>query len=417
MTALATFMPDILEEHLEELGFLWSQRRSAVWDPAYTIRELTDLEQRIQAHLHGVLVVGQKALPMLVERLGADDGMTAFGAAFALLHQEVEAAPARVIAAFEVAEGENVDALCQALSHGPLHPNHPAIQALWTSGGLAVAVAAGEILAFHGTLRASATDLRRFLAHDDATVRRRGWKLAGHLGAASNPTILTGALLGDDAGVRREALEAAAWSRDPGLLAFCREVALQPSPEVMDALYILAVLGGPEDLALLDAIGRADALGPARFRILGAYGHPAIVEVLLQEMWNPDPAAAAAAAAAFAKITGCDVESASRVTVPPADGPPGDEFDAEFHDEVVLPDPEKARFEWQRAWPGFVQSSRVCRGFDLSEAVDNEAFTRLDMESRWEILLRANHREAWNGSPLSVEVYPQRQAWDRASAL
>ena len=40
----ATFIPDILEEHLEELAFLWSQRQTALRDPRYTIHELTHLD-------------------------------------------------------------------------------------------------------------------------------------------------------------------------------------------------------------------------------------------------------------------------------------------------------------------------------------------------------------------------------------
>ena len=48
----ATFIPDILEEHLEELAFLWGQRQTAVRDPRYTTREFTHLEERITAHLN-----------------------------------------------------------------------------------------------------------------------------------------------------------------------------------------------------------------------------------------------------------------------------------------------------------------------------------------------------------------------------
>jgi hypothetical protein len=286
----------------------------------------------------------------------------------------------------------------------------PQLEALWQSGALPVAAAAGEILAFHGALRASATDLRRFFEHDDPAVHCRAWRLAAHLGAAAVPAVLTAALRGDDAGVKHAALVAAAWCRDPTLLALCREAARQPSPATIDALHMLAVLGGPADLPTIDAIGRGAGLGPARFRVLGAYGHPSMVDVLVRESANPDPATAAAAGAAFAKITGCDVESTRRATVAPPAGAPPDEFAAEFQDEVTLPDPDKARREWEHARPRFAQAARVCRGFDLTGSLARETFAALDLESRWEILLRARHGGAWSGSPFSVEVFPQRQA-------
>src|SRR2546426_7951091 len=89
-SSTAAFTLDILEEHLEELAFLWSQRQAAVRDPAYTIRELTHLEERITAHLHGVLTIGEVALPLLEDTLSAEDPHIVFAAAYALLHRSEE---------------------------------------------------------------------------------------------------------------------------------------------------------------------------------------------------------------------------------------------------------------------------------------------------------------------------------------
>src|SRR5436189_4016231 len=91
-----TFIPDILEEHVEELAFLWDQRRTAVRDPRYTIRELTHLEERIAAHLQGTLAVGEVALPLLEDTLAADDPSMVFAAAYALLHTKNQTATTRI---------------------------------------------------------------------------------------------------------------------------------------------------------------------------------------------------------------------------------------------------------------------------------------------------------------------------------
>src|SRR5437879_3769442 len=62
MTAPAlTYIPDILEEHLEELGFLWGLRRTALRSPLYSPRAFTYLEERIVGHLDGILADGAPA--------------------------------------------------------------------------------------------------------------------------------------------------------------------------------------------------------------------------------------------------------------------------------------------------------------------------------------------------------------------
>src|SRR6266496_5548582 len=73
-----------------------SDLQAAVRDPRYTIRELTYLEERITAHLQGVLAVGEVALPLLEDTLAAEDPHMVFAAAYALLHAKNETATARV---------------------------------------------------------------------------------------------------------------------------------------------------------------------------------------------------------------------------------------------------------------------------------------------------------------------------------
>ena len=73
-------MPDILEEHLEELAFLWGQRQAALRHPEHTLRSFSGLEERIEAHLHGLLAVGDQANPLLEEKLTCDDELVVFAA-------------------------------------------------------------------------------------------------------------------------------------------------------------------------------------------------------------------------------------------------------------------------------------------------------------------------------------------------
>ena len=201
-----------------------------------------------------------------------------------------------------------------------------------------------------------------------------------------------------DPRVRHEALLAAVWTRQSWLLAHCRRQAEAPTAENWDAVLMLAILGTPAELSRIEAIAGAASLGPRRFRAVGAFGHPALVPMLLQAMTSDDPATAAAAAAAFHKITGCDVTSGRRVQVQPKDGQAVDDFERQFLEEVKLPDVSRATAHWKQAQGKFSSSERICRGFELGEVVSDEVFAELDMESRWEVRLHGRYYGTWQGS-------------------
>jgi uncharacterized protein (TIGR02270 family) len=399
----------ILEEHLEELAFLWGQRQFALRSPDYSFRDFADLEGRIQAHLAGLLVVGDESLPLLEEEISGDDALLAFASGFSLLHRRDASSKTAVLDAFRNSQGQKLDGLRQALSHGPPDQVQSEVEGLYRSAAAPTAVAAAEILAFHSSLRVAAPDVERFLHDEGPEVRRGGWRLVGYLGLPMGPKTYAAAVRDDDPAVLGAALEAGAWCGEPGILAVGRKLAENPTSDDLDALRLLAVLGGPDDLPLMTGIARLRELGPARFPLLGAYGHPALMDVVLEGIADPDPTTAYMAGAAYTKITGHDIESDSRATLSPADGSEPDEFEAEFLDEVMLPDPEKARADWEEIKQQFAQAPRLCRGFDLRSGLDRDQFASLDMESRWEVCLRARYSGAWDGSPLSLEVFPQRR--------
>jgi hypothetical protein len=261
------------------------------------------------------------------------------------------------------------------------------------------------VLAFHGVSEISAADLAMLLAHSDPKIQRGGWRIASLSAVALSPSVYSSPMKGEDADVKRDAMIAAGWQGHAGLLPVLRYVCGDLNEKNWDAMLLLAILGRPEDLERILAIGAAAALGPRRFRALGAFGHPRVVDALLAAMLGSDPECAAAAGAAFTKITGADVRSGKRAEVPAAGE---SEFDKEFRETVALPDPERARKHWQSVGAGLASASRVCRGFVMAGGVDRAVLDRLDMESRWEALFRARFEGAWNGRAADVERFPLR---------
>jgi uncharacterized protein (TIGR02270 family) len=410
MTAAAphlTHIPDLLEEHVEEIEFLWPQRELALTSARYTLRELSQLEERIEAHVQGVLACGEHATPLLQERLTAEETPAAFAGAYPMLLMGPEPA-ARVLASLSGARGPRLAGITRALSLAPSGPFLESIRPLLLSAEPPVATAAAEVLAFHRAYGPKPGRLLLLVQEEDPDVRLRAWRVAGYLGIPLEPKLYASALRDENPAVASAALLAAAWSRVGGVLPIVRQLAQAPTAENLDQLRLLGILGTPQDLPLIAAIGRSSELGPARFSLIGAFGHPAVVDFLLSELANPDPTVAVAAAQAFTKITGQSIESGSRAKSPPPSAEEPDEFEAEFQDEIILPNQELARKHWAEVKPKYAQASRICRGFDLSRGSPPDILSELDTESRWETCLRARFEGTWPGAAGDLEAFPQR---------
>lgn len=402
------FIPDILEEHLDELGFLWNRRQAALRSPDYTVRAFFELEDRVQAYLDAILVLRDSATRQIENALGDDDdNLRCFAGAFVWLHRQQPLDGEPVLHAFLAADGETREAIRQAMCFGPVDGITGQLTDLFHTAEPALAVSAAEILAYHRRLWVSADAVKPFLADPDAGVRERGWHLVAYTALPIGAEMYAAALRDEDRTVRRAALYAGAWCREPGALAVCRKFAEEPKPENFEALELLAILAEPADFPLMEAVAAAKELGPRRFRVIGSFGSPDFIGMLLEALEDSDPIEAAEAAAAFTHLTGQAIDSDQRAVAPPATGGGLDDFDREFLPEVVVPEPDKARAHWLRMREGLEASRRICRGFDLARGLDREAVLSLDMRSRWEVMLRARFIGMWDGSPLSLVVFPQ----------
>lgn len=193
------------------------------------------------------------------------------------------------------------------------------------------------------------------------------------------------ALADDDATARQEVLLAAAWTRQPWLLDHCRRRATTPSPELWPELWMLAVLGGPEDLPLIQKAAEESSLGPRRLALAASYGHPQLVVLLLREMDSTDPMTAQAAGRAFARVTGCEVWSDRKVAAAPTNGAEPDAFEREFADDVTLPSRERAEDHWRNVQREYTASTRWCRGMSLNAMTTDAALEDFDLEARHEV--------------------------------
>ena len=281
--------------------------------------------------------------------------------------------------AFATAKGKKLDALRDAIAHGPSAPLKAPLMSLVHSEPLDVGAAAAEALAFLGGFGPTPEQIERFVRAKEAAVRAAGWRLAASGKTTLPPDWYTTGLRDEELDVRRAALQAAAWNASPAFYPHCRALAAQPIPESVDALVMLAAVAPPQEYQLIESIAAAAAAGPGRFRVVAAFGHPYFIDLLIRVIEGSDPEAAGAAGAAFAKMTGASVANAN-----------------------------DARKQWHALAPRLAHSTRISRGIDVSQPVDRQTFALLDRESAWEYCLRARLTMGWPGTPLTLERFPQR---------
>ncbi|MBI3597289.1 MAG: hypothetical protein HY203_09075 [Nitrospirae bacterium] len=410
---------DILEEYVENLQFLWERRCAELQGQDMFPRSYADLEERVAANADALILAGSDAVPLLTKGLGGDEAAVSLASGYVLLSMGDEKAAHLVLEGFNKASGPCLEGLIRALSYGSIEQIATGLQEAAVSGPVLQASAAAEVLAFHNKGDYAAGRINEFLACDEASVRRRAWRVVALLDGLSsaprgripiNPDAYEQGVRDEDQAVRVQVLEAAAWTRQPWLLDYCRCMAFDPSPDRLPAIRLLAILGEPADLDLILTAGRTASLGLARFDVLTSMGHPAVLETLLEAIKSEDPSVAVMAGSSYSRITGADVESEKRVRLPPADGLQPDEFEVEFLEEAALPDRDKAGAHWASVREVFMRGVRWRRGIDMSRVTLPHLPDPIDNRARWETFLRARFRGLWQGSIADRERFPLQKS-------
>jgi hypothetical protein len=414
----------VVEEHFEELQALWYVHASAIRNDRYWAGDLLKLQQRIAAHGDGVVLAGSRAHSVIHEALFSGDAGLAFAAVVTSLRAPELPLLQLLFKAFDQAAEAAAQGFIEGFCASSISACQSMLQERLDVPEANIASQAAYILAFHGRLPVDHPCNSAFLCDASAIIRERGWKTmpllfavhaspvvapvaavrptSSSAGMLNSPYPFAAALSDDVPSVRQAALEAAAWMRQPWLLDYCRQQAQQPAPEQIDCYAMFAILAGPADLPHIHAIGSAPSLGARRLEIVGKFGHPALLPLLLEHFENEDQRTAVAAGKAFEKISGFSAESDTRVTLPPEDGSQPDEFEAEFLDEEKLPDRARAKQFLAEHAERLQSSPRWSRGVDIRGPITRDQFMGLDLEARWEAALRGVYRNELHLSPAQL---------------
>ena len=403
-----TFLPDLVEEHLEEIQFLWPIRERGLRSPRMTLRDMRAFDDRIDAHADGALVPGDAVVPFIEPLLDADDEAAAFAAAFVLLRRATADAHARVRAAFEDASGKRLAGISRALQMGAGDPLIEDIANAFRSDDAIRCSRAAEALCYRTRWRRSHERLLALLSNDNPIAKAAAWRSVANLGLTVDPATVATAIRDEDPSVRDAALHAAAWTGVTAALEIVREAAAAPKKDQMASYRVLAALGDPSDARIVARLLDTPALGPERFALAASFGSPALAPLLLDALASANPREAIAAGEAFTRLTGADLGPGTPVILPPEDGHEPDDFEREFLDEDTLPDAAKARAHWDRTAPAVAGAVRIAHGRDVTTSIPPDAVSWLDMQARHDWWMRARFRGQWSGSPMNLDVFPQR---------
>ena len=343
-------MLDIVEEHFEELDFLWELREGVIFAPDWSVAELAELEERAEAHLDGLRLAEQHGVDVARPHLKGEFKSGATAATFVLMETGEADLAQEVIDVLASAEPPARDGIRIGLRYSRIDAIEAQLRALAQSAAPGVRAAAADVLAFH---RRPIPDLKEVLLEDDDEIHAIVLGALGRVGQPLEVPVFEFGLRSASTAVRRAALEAAARSGMPGLEGLSRAAATRPEAPDPEALAFLGVLGRPESLPILLAALARPELAAGAIRGLGSLGRVEAIPQLIDAMKNA--ATARAAGAAFKRITGAEDIAGPR---PPVRLAAEDAIEDEFVDDTPPPNAETAMRWWQSKKTAFAVGMR-----------------------------------------------------------
>jgi uncharacterized protein (TIGR02270 family) len=182
--AVGNFIPEVVQRHFDTYRFLWSQWQSAVRSAGFTLRDLSRVEERMEAHLDGLIVADEHRGILLEASLTAEDPAAVLAAAYALLRLDRDDAAAKVVEAILQSQGPQIDGLREALCLGDIARIIPRLRELFASDSPLAAAVAAEALAFHGQLETGSMRLAALLGDENPAVRCIAWRVVAIVDSA-----------------------------------------------------------------------------------------------------------------------------------------------------------------------------------------------------------------------------------------
>jgi uncharacterized protein (TIGR02270 family) len=379
---------DIYEQHLEEAAFQWTRWEQALVAPDYVLDELEQLEERLHAHVDGLVLGGEPiAKRLLHPALEEDDIELLRAAAFALLLGEFPGGSNAVLDRARSADDAALTAIQRAMEALETTRLPPWLQPLLREDNPALQALGLEVMSHHH--RAPAAACRALATHDSPKVTAAALRAAARSQVELAPALLERALTSPAVEVRDAAIVAGGLGGHRSVWEACRAAVQSRTPRSTLPLVLLAISGDERDLARLQELLSEEALRPDVLWALGFTGRVACADTCFEFMRQKP--VAALAAEAFSAITGLRIEEsyAAEREMPEEQEPvplAQEDLDADLslkpEDALPLPQVEAIAQWWQEARPRLEARRRYLEGQPFSPQVLVEALAQTSMRRR-----------------------------------
>lgn len=391
----------IVSQHAEESAFLWLLRDAAIGEPHYSLRDLGDLDNRVEAHLDGLRIAVDEGWPFLLEGLAQQESGEIFAAAVIALEGDDQSKIEQVYAAVEAAP-ETLRGLISAVGwiyrdrlQGKIAGLLASASPMWRRAGIAAC-------AVHRT------DCGRYLEtaieDPDSALRARALRAVGELGRTDLGEVVQRQIGCDDPACAFWAAwsSALAGNRNAGVVGL-KAIALSDSPFAAPALCTcVRVLEPAESQRWLKGLAEQGNRLRDLVAACGAVGDPVYVPWLIKQM-ETAPELSRVAGESFSFITGADIayedldgEQPEGFESGPTEDPNDDVVSMDPDEDVPWPDPEKILAWWDANKGRFQPGNRYLVGQPISEAgcqqVLRVGFQRQRRAAAVELALMANSR-------------------------
>lgn len=359
-------MRDVVEEHAEEAAFLWQLRAAAVGEPHYSLRDLINLDNRVEAHLDALRINGDVGREMCMAALDGGQAGEVF-AATVLASQDGDEARIQQLVEAGAASPEMSRGMISALGWLPYEQASKRIKGLLpakSSDLRRIGIAAAAI-----HRRNPGPALLAAFGADDPTLKARSFRAAGELGFVDSHITLRSNLKSKDPTVRFWA----AWSN--ALLIGHKDAVgyLQTTAEAGEPLAERAAQMAMRRLAPNDAkiwLKRlVKDLGQKRIAVIaaGAFADPEAIPFLIDQMKVPK--LARVAGESFSLITGANIayehldgEKPEGFEAGPTENPEDEDVAMDADPNLAWPDPALIQKWWNARQGSFTKGTRYLLG-------------------------------------------------------
>lgn len=366
---------EVYEQYITEASFLWVLRSVGLKQPHYLVDDITDIEQRIDANLDGLMTSLELSWELCVDALSIGQPGEIFAVAVvAFRSRDIEKIKVAVSAGMQ--DEESMKGLISAMAWLPSKLVSEWIQKFLSSKNiehkyLAIAVcsarrgAPGEILS---------NLLRRPDCLEHTKFRARALRFIGEMKLTSFRWVLDDAYSEEDPEVKFWVNWSTIMLGDPTavhqLQPYVNEagelqrkaiqVAFRVLPIEQARAWISTLSGNPEQVrAVIEAVG--------------VLGDPHAVPWLIEKMRKVETAKVAAES--FTLITGIDLEkydlsidAPDEITVVPNDDPNDENVEMDEDENLPFPDVDKVALTWQKHGSKYVAGKRYFLGAEINQA-------------------------------------------------